>query len=95
MMGDTEHSNDNIDNDGKFINISSRSSIVVGSSGSRTLTRDGDKKDHEEEQEDHDGYEFLRGTDLDDYSDWKEGNWRLRLPANNNTNENCNTPNNC
>ena len=45
------------------------------------MTRDGDKKDHEEEQEDHDGYEFLRGTDLDDYSDWKEGNWCLLLPA--------------
>ena len=63
-------------------NSSSRRSITIGSSGSRTLTHDGDKKDQEEEQDEHDGYEFHGGiTDLDYYSDWKEGNWCLLLPA--------------
>ena len=40
------------------------------------------RRTRKEEQDEHDGYEFHGGiTDLDDYSDWKEGNWCLLLPA--------------
>jgi hypothetical protein len=40
-------------------------------------------KKEQEEQYDEDDNEFLDSNDIDDYTDWKAGNWCWLLPANN------------
>jgi hypothetical protein len=47
-------------------------------------------KKEQEEQYFEDDNAFLDSNDIDDYTDWKAGNWCWLLPANNNANTNTN-----